>query len=173
MLPFILLGLNLVPALIIVAIMVFTKLDELPISYAAYAGQTQMLLSVFAAAQAPILFSRDLRHGSIVLYLARPLRSSTYALMRWCSLTAALLVFLVTPIVLLFVGAVLSDADLTEQTHRGGWAALAARAAGRHAGQRHRRDQRVLDPPRLRGGRQHRRAAVRVRRDRRRPGHRL
>ena len=126
LLPFILLGLNLVPALIIVAIMVFTKLSELPISYAAYAGQTQMLLSVFAAAQAPILFSRDLRYGSIVLYLARPLRSSTYALMRWCSLTAALLIFLVTPILVLLLGALLSEADVTEQLSEAGWAIVTA-----------------------------------------------
>jgi ABC-2 type transport system permease protein len=126
LLPFILLGLNLLPALIIVAIMVFTRLDELPISYAAYAGQTQMLLSVFAAAQAPILFSRDLRHGSIVLYLARPLRSATYALMRWCSLTAALLIFLVTPILVLLLGAVLSEADLTDQLTESGLAVLVA-----------------------------------------------
>ncbi len=126
LLPFILLGLNLLPALILVAVMVFTNLDELPIGYAAYAGQTQMLLSVFAAAQAPILFSRDLRHGSIVLYLARPLRSATYALMRWCSLTVALLIFLVTPIVVLLLGALLSEADVVDQLTEAGWAVLAA-----------------------------------------------
>jgi ABC-2 type transport system permease protein len=126
LLPFILLGLNLVPALLIVAIMVFVKLKELPIGYASYAGQTQMLLSVFAAAQAPILFSRDLRYGSIVLYVARPLRSSTYALMRWCSLWAALLIFLITPILLLLVGALLTEADVSDQLSEAGWAVLAA-----------------------------------------------
>ncbi len=130
LLPFILLGLNLVPALLIVAIMVFVKLDELPIGYAAYAGQTQMLLSVFAAAQAPILFSRDLRYGSIVLYVARPLRSSTYALMRWCSLWAALLIFLITPILLLLIGALLTEADVSDQLSEAGWAILAALLLG-------------------------------------------
>lgn len=126
LLPFILLALNLLPALLIVAIMVFVKLTELPIGYASYAGQTQMLLSVFAAAQAPILFSRDLRYGSIVLYGARPLRSSTYALMRWCSLWAALLIFLVTPIVLLLVGALLTEADATDQLTEASLAILGA-----------------------------------------------
>ena len=130
LLPFILLGLNLVPALLIVAIMVFVKLEELPIGYAAYAGQTQMLLSVFAAAQAPILFSRDLRYGSIVLYLARPLRSATYALMRWCSLWAALLVFLITPILVLLAGALLTEADVSDQFTEAGWAILAALVLG-------------------------------------------
>lgn len=125
-LPFVLLGLNLVPVLILVTIMVVIGLDEPPVDFAAYAGQTQMLLSVFAAAQAPILFSRDLRYGSIVLYLARPMRSSTFALTRWCSLTAALLIFLVIPIVLLYAGALLTEADLTEQTTEALWAVLAA-----------------------------------------------
>ncbi|MGL5827928.1 MAG: ABC transporter permease [Nocardioides sp.] len=126
LLPFIVLGLNVVPALLIVAIMVFTKLPELPIGYAAYAVQTQMLLSVFAAAQAPILFSRDLRYGSIVLYLARPVRSATYALTRWTSLAVALLIFLLVPILVLLVGALLSEADLTDQLTEASWAIAAA-----------------------------------------------
>jgi ABC-2 type transport system permease protein len=125
-LPFVLLGLNLVPALILVAVMVFTGLDELPVNYASYAGTTQMLVSVFVAAQAPILFSRDLRYGSIVLYLARPLRAATYATMRWGSLAAAMLVFLLTPLLVLYVGALLNDADVSEQSSEAGWAALAA-----------------------------------------------
>ena len=45
----------------------------------AYASTTQVLLGIFVAAQAPVLFSRDLRHGTISLYLARPLPSSAYA----------------------------------------------------------------------------------------------
>ena len=63
--------------------MAFAGLDELPIGYAQYASTTQVLLGIFVASQAPVLFSRDLRHGTISLYLARPLRSSTYALSRW------------------------------------------------------------------------------------------
>jgi ABC-2 type transport system permease protein len=126
LLPFILLGLNLAVALIIVAIMVFTKSLELFVGYAAFAGQTQLLLSVFAAAQAPVLFSRDLRYGSIVLYLARPMSSTTYALMRWSSLAAALLTFLVAPILVLLVGALLAEADVADQLAEAGWAILVA-----------------------------------------------
>lgn len=125
-LPFILLGLNLVPALIIVVVMVTLKLDELPTPYAAYANTTQMMVCVFVAAQAPILFSRDLRYGSIVLYLARPLRAATYAAMRWLALAAATLVFLLTPILLLLVGALLADTDVTDQLRHAGGAILLA-----------------------------------------------
>ena len=78
-LPFVLLTLNLLPAVIVGGIVAFAGADELPIGYAEYASQTQVLLGIFVAAQAPVLFSRDLRHGTIALYLARPLRSDTYA----------------------------------------------------------------------------------------------
>ena len=71
--PFILLAMSVLPALIVVGVVVLTGLDSLPVSYADYTNQTQLLISLFAAAQAPVLFSRDLRHRSIVLYLARPL----------------------------------------------------------------------------------------------------
>ena len=125
-LPFLLLGLNMLPAVIIVGVMVLVGLDELPIDYARYASSTQILLSIFVAAQAPVLFSRDLRHGTISLYLARPLASSAYAVARWASLLAATLIFLLLPIVCLYVGAVLSELDFSEQTEGAAKAALLA-----------------------------------------------
>ena len=115
-LPFVLLSLNLLPAVIVAGILVFIGLDDLPIGYAAYASTTQVLLGIFVAAQAPVLFSRDLRYGSITLYLARPLRSSTYALARAGSLLAATLVFLLLPILVLYAVALLGELDFGEQT---------------------------------------------------------
>ena len=44
------------------------------------AENIQVLVTLFAAAQAPVLVSRDLRHRSIVLYLARPLPPALFAL---------------------------------------------------------------------------------------------
>ena len=123
-LPFILLGLNLFPAIILVGVMVLVGLDELPIGYAAYASTTQVIPGIFVAAQAPVLFSRDLRHGSISLYLARPLHASTYALARWAALLLATLVFLLLPVLLLYLGALLGELDFTEQTEKAAKAAL-------------------------------------------------
>jgi ABC-2 type transport system permease protein len=125
-LPFLLLGINLLPVVIIVGVLVFIHLDELPLGYAAYASRTQVLLSIFVAAQAPVLFSRDLRHGTIALYLARPLPSTAYAVARWASLLAATLVFLQTPILALYLGAVLGELDFGEQTAAALKAALLA-----------------------------------------------
>lgn len=114
-LPFLLLLFYVVPTLGIVVAMVLFDQRDLFAGYPALPG-TIPLLSVFAAAQAPILFSHDLRYGSIVLYLARPLRASAYAATRWLSLVAALMVFLLTPMLLLYAGALLSDADVLSET---------------------------------------------------------
>ena len=119
-LPFVLLALNLLPAVIVGGVLAFAGLDELPIGYAEYASTTQVLVGIFVAAQAPVLFSRDLRHGTISLYLARPLRSSAYALSRWTSLLGATLVFLLLPILILYVVALLGELDVSEQTRQAG-----------------------------------------------------
>jgi ABC-2 type transport system permease protein len=113
--PFLLLAMSVLPALIVVGVVVLTGMDSLPVSYADYTNQTQVLVSLFAAAQAPVLFSRDLRHRSIVLYLARPLAATAIALMRWLSMTVALWLFMAVPTLLLFVGAMLSGLDKSDQ----------------------------------------------------------
>jgi ABC-2 type transport system permease protein len=95
---------------------VLTGLGELPVSYADYTNQTQLLVSLFAASQAPVLFSRDLRHRSIVLYLARPLVAPVFALVRWASLTLAIFLFTAIPTVVLYAGAMLAGLDKSDQT---------------------------------------------------------
>ncbi len=114
--PFVLLAMSVLPALIVVGVVVLTGLNSLPVSYADYSNQTQVLVSLFAAAQAPVLFSRDLRYRSIVLYLARPLAAPVYALVRWLSLTIAVWLFMAVPTLLLFLGAMLAGLDKSDQT---------------------------------------------------------
>jgi ABC-2 type transport system permease protein len=133
--PFLLLGMSLVPAAILVGVVVLTGLRSLPLSYAGYTNQTQLLVSLFAASQAPVLFSRDLRHRSIVLYLARPLPATVFALVRWASLTVAMWLFTALPTVLLYLGAMLAGLDKSDQTTDAGkalvlQAGLAALVAG-------------------------------------------
>jgi ABC-2 type transport system permease protein len=114
--PFLLLAMSVLPALIVVGVVVLTGLRSLPVSYADYTNQTQLLVSLFAAAQAPVLFSRDLRHRSIVLYLARPLAAPVFALVRWLSLTVAVWLFMSVPTLLLYLGAMLAGIDKSDQT---------------------------------------------------------
>ena len=114
--PFLLLGMSVLPAAIVVGVVVLTGLRSLPISYADYTNQTQLLVSLFAASQAPVLFSRDLRHRSIVLYLARPLPATVFALVRWASMAVAMWLFTALPTVLLYLGALLAGLDKSDQT---------------------------------------------------------
>ncbi|WP_426246951.1 ABC transporter permease [Nocardioides sp. LHG3406-4] len=115
-LPFALLALNILPALIIVGVVTLTGLTELPLAYPEYAATTTILLGTFAAAQGPILFSRDLRHGTISLYLARPLSATAYALARWGALATGIFLFVMAPLLVMYVGALLASMDAGEQT---------------------------------------------------------
>ena len=115
-LPFLLLALSVVPATIVVGVVTFFGIGELPITYADYTNQTQLLVSLFAAAQAPVLLARDLRYRSIVLYLARPLPAHLIALTRWLSLATALVIFMLLPVLVLYVGGLLAGLDVSDQT---------------------------------------------------------
>lgn len=109
--PFALLAAYVVPAMVMVGILGFGVLTELPTRLTDYAAQMSMIVSIFAAAQAPVLFGRDLQHRSIVLYLARPLPAGLFALMRYLSMTAAVWLFLLAPVVLLYLGGLLTGID--------------------------------------------------------------
>lgn len=129
-LPMILLGLMLLPALILVGVLVQAKnllgLDEQIVPYSTYPITTQLLVSVFVAAQAPALISRDLRFRTITLYLARPMRRSTYVLVRLASLSVATFLLVVAPLLLLYVGGLLADLPVGRETGRFLSAALGA-----------------------------------------------
>ena len=119
-LPMGLLGLMLLPALILVGVLVQARnllgLDEHIVPYSVYPITTQLLISVFVASQAPALISRDLRFHTITLYLARPARRTTYVLVRLASLTAATIMLIGAPLLLLYVGGLLADLPVGRET---------------------------------------------------------
>ena len=121
-LPMILLGMMLLPALILTGVLVQARnllgLDEHLVAYSTYPMTTQLLISVFVAAQAPTLFSRDLRFRTITLYLARPMNRSVYVLVRVASLTAATFVLIGAPLLLMYVGGLLADLPVGRETGR-------------------------------------------------------
>jgi ABC-2 type transport system permease protein len=129
-LPMILLGVMLLPALILVGILVQAGdalgLDEHLVPYSRYPITTQLLISVFVAAQAPALVSRDLRFRTITLYLARPLRRSTYVLVRLASLTAAVFALIAAPLLLMYVGGLLAELPFRTETRLFGTSLLGA-----------------------------------------------
>lgn len=117
-LPFGLLAVTLVPALVMVGVMTLVGLSSDLLGYAGYHQTTSAFVSLFVAAQAPVLFTRDLRSGAISLYLARPLGPRTYALARWASLVLAILAFSVTPLVVMLLGGLGAGADAGHELPR-------------------------------------------------------
>jgi ABC-2 type transport system permease protein len=127
-LPLLLLALMVLPAVILVAIMVRIEVDHQPLPYARYAMVTQALVSVFVAAQAPALISRDLRFRTITLYLARPLQRSTYVFIRLGSLAAAVFILVVVPLLVLLAGGLLADLSVGGQLRHFGESAVSVLA---------------------------------------------
>nr|WP_239063269.1 ABC transporter permease subunit [Streptomyces sp. SID13031] len=105
-----------VPVAIIVGIETALKFDEPPLTPVQYISYLQAVIALYLAAQAPQLFSRDLRYRSIVLYLARPLRRTDYALAKLTALVMALMILIGLPLVILYAGALLAKFDFTDMT---------------------------------------------------------
>jgi ABC-2 type transport system permease protein len=121
-LPMMLLAMMLLPALILVGVLVQARdvldLDQQIVAYSRYPVITQALISVFVAAQAPALISRDLRFRTITLYLARPMRRSVYVLVRLASLTVATFILIGAPLLLMYAGGLLADLPVARETGR-------------------------------------------------------
>ena len=64
-----------------------------------------LIMTVFVAVQAPELVSRDLRSRVLPLYFSRPIKPGDYPLAKYLGFTAACLVMLEVPLLLLWAGA--------------------------------------------------------------------
>jgi ABC-2 type transport system permease protein len=67
-----------------------------------------LVVTIFIAAQAPELVSRDLRSRVLPLYFSRPLRRDDYPLAKYIALTAALLILIELPLLIMYVGTIAS-----------------------------------------------------------------
>ena len=67
-----------------------------------------VVITIFIAAQAPELVSRDLRSRVLPLYLCRPLSRRDYPLAKYIALTAACLLLIELPLLILYVGTIAS-----------------------------------------------------------------
>ena len=115
-LPILLLIATVLPALIVVAVEVYTKQKAQLLSYNRYAMFLIPVIGIFVAAQAPQLISRDLRFRTVTLYFSRPLTREDYVLAKFGALTSALFVLLSAPILVLSVGGMLAKFGLWQQT---------------------------------------------------------
>jgi ABC-2 type transport system permease protein len=113
--PLSLFALMCLPALIMAIFAAVTKAKELPLGYDEYVFQLQMLVTVFLAAQAPVVVSRDLRFRVVPLYLSRPLRRDDYVLAKLAAFGTAVLVLLAAPLTILLAGALLAKMPVVDQ----------------------------------------------------------
>jgi ABC-2 type transport system permease protein len=67
-----------------------------------------LVMTIFVAAQAPELVSRDLRSHVLPLYLSRPLRRLDYPLAKYVAFTAACLIMIEIPLLLLYLGTIVN-----------------------------------------------------------------
>jgi ABC-2 type transport system permease protein len=81
-------------------------------TYDTYLWEVGGLLPLFLAAQAPELVISDRRYGVLPLYFSRPIHRADYVLARWASLAVGLLGLTLLPLLVLWVGTVLLDADV-------------------------------------------------------------
>jgi ABC-2 type transport system permease protein len=122
--PFLLLAVMVVPALLIAAIAIFTHDNKLPLEYTAYAVHLQAIVSIFVASQAPQSVSRDLRYRVVALYFSRPLSRHAYVQAKMLALSAALFLLLASPLLVLYGGSLLAQMPFWHNT-RGFLVALA------------------------------------------------
>jgi ABC-2 type transport system permease protein len=67
-----------------------------------------LVMLIFVAAQAPELVSRDLRSHVLPLYYSRPMRRLDYPLAKYLAFTAACLLVIEIPLIILYLGNILS-----------------------------------------------------------------
>jgi ABC-2 type transport system permease protein len=72
------------------------------------AGLRIVVMLIFVAVQAPELVSRDLRNRVLPLYFSRPLRPVDYPVAKYVAFTAACLVMIEVPVLVLYAGTIVS-----------------------------------------------------------------
>ncbi|MET9695518.1 ABC transporter permease subunit [Streptomyces sp. NPDC006529] len=115
-LPMILFGVMCIPALIMVAVAIAVPGNtDLPIKYTTYAVTTQVIIGLYLASQAPQSVSRDLRFKTVPLYFSRPIERVDYVLAKFAAMASALFILTATPLLIMFVGALLAKFDFAHQ----------------------------------------------------------
>jgi ABC-2 type transport system permease protein len=82
-----------------------------PIRYESYHGMISTLVILFCAIQAPELLGRDQRYGVLPVYFSRALARLDYAVAKIVGLVASLLVLVLAPYLVLFLGRVFVAPD--------------------------------------------------------------
>ncbi|HEY8482184.1 MAG TPA: ABC transporter permease [Spirillospora sp.] len=106
--PFVLMGVMMLPAAGSLAAFAFAGQEEALIEYAAYAYIMQVIVAIFLATQAPVLASREVRYHVIPLYFSRPVGHLDFVLAKAGAMATALFALMATPITLLYFGGLVA-----------------------------------------------------------------
>jgi len=113
--PFLLLGVMVLPAVVIGIITSYVGLSSLPVAYTRYVVLLQLAVTIFLGSQSPAVMSRDLRFRVASLYFSRPLSRRQYVQAKLAGMAVALFVLMGLPVTLLLCGALLAELPLDEQ----------------------------------------------------------
>jgi ABC-2 type transport system permease protein len=83
-----------------------------PIHYDTYYGYISTIVMLFVAAQAPELLGRDQRYHVLSLYFSRALLRLDYVVAKGAAFAVAILIVILIPQAVIFVGLVISNADV-------------------------------------------------------------
>lgn len=119
--PFGLAAMGVVPAVIAVAILALARqageaaqmlAAASPLRYDSLYGAIAQIVFLFCAAQAPELLGKDQRYRVLSLYFSRALARSDYVIARVGGFAVAILLLVLTPQAIVFLGRILSAPDI-------------------------------------------------------------
>jgi ABC-2 type transport system permease protein len=113
--PFLLLGVMVLPAVVMGIVTSYVGLSSLPVRYTGYVLVLQLAVTIFLGSQSPAVMSRDLRFRVTSLYFSRPLSRRQYVQAKLAGMTVALFILMGLPVTLLLCGALLAKLPLGEQ----------------------------------------------------------
>ncbi|GAA0679890.1 ABC transporter permease [Kitasatospora atroaurantiaca] len=115
-LPMLMLTLPVLVAVMVVVIAIINQADTLAVDYPQFLNTVGLLMQIFLAAQAPVLLSRDLRHNTVPLYFSRPITRGDYVRAKFAAMVSAMLIIMVVPLLVLYVGSILAGQGLGHNT---------------------------------------------------------
>jgi ABC-2 type transport system permease protein len=119
--PFGLAAMGIVPAIVAVAILALARqageagqllAEASPLRYDSLYGAIAQIVFLFCAAQAPELLGKDQRYHVLSLYFSRALARTDYVIARVGGFAIAVLILVLLPQAIVFVGRILSAPDI-------------------------------------------------------------
>jgi ABC-2 type transport system permease protein len=113
--PFLLLAVMVLPAVVMGIVTSYVHATSLPIRYTEYVVILQVAVTIFLGSQSPAVMSRDLRFRVASLYFSRPLSRRQYVQAKYAGMAVALFILTALPITLLLAGALLAKLPVSDQ----------------------------------------------------------